>query len=50
MADDKTAQTYSTPQGIFEGTPPIDYPTTPGFTPKQYCPVGGVILADGDIT
>lgn len=48
MADDK--KTYSTPHGVFEGEPPIDYPKTPGFTPKTYCPVGGVILADGDIT
>lgn len=47
MADEKT---YSTPHGVFEGTPQIDYPNTPGFTPKEYCPVGGVILADGDIT
>lgn len=47
MANDKT---YSTPQGVFEGTPQIDYPKTPGFTPKEYCPVGGVILASGDIT
>lgn len=49
MADNKN-QTYSTPQGVFQGTPQIDYPKTPGFTPKQYCPVGGVILGDGDIT
>lgn len=46
---DKTSNTYSTPQGVFEGTPPIDYPKTPGFTPKEHCPVGGVILAAGDI-
>lgn len=45
MAD----KTYSTPMGVFEGTPPIDYPKTPGFEPKEYCPVGGVILADGNI-
>ena len=51
MADSKTTQaTYSTPQGVFEGTPPIAYPMTPGFAPKTPCPVGGVILADGDIT
>lgn len=51
MADDKTTsgQTYSTPQGVFPGTPPIDYPMTPGFTPAAPCPVGGVILAKGDI-
>lgn len=47
MADDK--KTYSTPQGIFEGTPPIDYPKTPAFEPKEYVPVGGVILAQGEI-
>lgn len=48
MADAKN-NTYSTPQGVFEGTPPIDYPKTPGFAPGEYCPVGGVILAEGDI-
>lgn len=48
MADEKT--TYSTPQGVFEGKPQIDYPHTPGFKPSEYCPVGGVILAGGDIT
>lgn len=37
--------TYSQPDGIFPGQPPIAYPNTPGFTPKEYCPVGGVILA-----
>lgn len=41
--------TYSTPQGVFEGTPQIAYPNTPGFTPAQPVPVGGVILAQGDI-
>lgn len=52
MANDKDAAqgTYSTPQGVFEGNPPITYPKTPGFAPKKYCPVGGVILAEGDIT
>lgn len=33
-----------TPEGIYEGTPPISYPNTPGFDPKTYVPVGGVIL------
>lgn len=47
MADAK--KTYSTPQGVFEGTPPIEYPKTPGFKPKEHCPVGGVILAEGNI-
>lgn len=42
--------TYTTPQGVFEGKPQIAYPNTPGFTPSQPVPVGGVILADGDIT
>ena len=41
--------TYSQPNGVFQGTPPIAYPNTPGFTPKEAVPVGGVILADGDI-
>lgn len=51
MADSKQAPgTYATPEGVFEGKPPIEYPKTPGFAPKTYCPVGGVILADGDIT
>lgn len=49
MATDEN-KTYSTPNGVFQGTPPIDYPKTPGFTPAEYVPVGGVILADGDIT
>lgn len=40
---------YTTPQGVFQGKPAITYPDTPGFTPAQYVPVGGVILADGDL-
>lgn len=44
-----TNDTYTTPQGVFTGTPAIDYPNTPGFTPATAVPVGGVILADGDI-
>lgn len=48
MATDNN-DTYSTPQGIFEGKPAIAYPNTPGFTPATPVPVGGVILADGDI-
>lgn len=35
---------YSTPAGVFSGKPDIAYPNTPGFTPKDYVPVGGVIL------
>lgn len=49
MANEEKS-TYTTPQGVFEGTPPIAYPKTPAFTPDSYIPVGGVILADGDIT
>lgn len=41
--------TYETPQGVYSGTPDIAYPKTPGFTPKDYVPVGGVILADTPI-
>lgn len=40
---------YSTPNGVFSGTPDIAYPNTPGFTPKDHVPVGGVILADTPI-
>ena len=43
------ANGYSTPQGVFSGPPPIAYPNTPGFTPKDYVPVGGVILEDTPI-
>lgn len=45
-----TADGYSSPYGVFEGQPDILYPNTPGFTPSQPVPVGGVILADGDLT
>lgn len=40
---------YETPQGIFEGTPPIAYPNTPGFKPEQEVIVGGEILTSDDI-
>lgn len=50
QGSDATNPTYTTPQGIFEGKPQIAYPDTPGFAPAQPVPVGGVILADGDIT
>lgn len=43
------AEGYSTPNGVYPGEPDILYPNTPGFTPKDYCPVGGVILAADDI-
>ncbi len=42
-------ETYSTPYGVFQGEPAIAYPNTPGFTPKEYVPVGGVILQDTPI-
>ncbi|MDE7413717.1 MAG: urease subunit beta [Muribaculaceae bacterium] len=47
--NDSPQATYSQPNGVFQGTPPIAYPNTPGFTPKEHVPVGGVILAEGDI-
>lgn len=40
---------YATPTGIYPGKPAIAYPDTPGFKPATYVPVGGVILADGDL-
>lgn len=43
------AQTYAQPDGIFPGKPDIAYPNTPGFKPAAYVPVGGVILAEGNI-
>lgn len=55
MAQDNTtaaAQTtggYETPQGVYSGKPQIAYPNTPGFTPKDYVPVGGTVLADTPI-
>lgn len=42
-------QGYTTPQGVYSGKPLIAYPEEPGFKPEKYCPVGGVILASGDI-
>lgn len=47
---DLFANGYQTPEGVFQGKPDIAYPNTPGFKPAQYCPVGGVILKDGDLT
>ncbi len=48
--DNKTAQQgYTTPNGVFSGTPDIAYPNTPGFTPDSYVPVGGVILKSDPI-
>lgn len=47
--NDTTRQEYAQPNGIFPGKPDIAYPNTPGFTPKDYVPVGGVILAETPI-
>lgn len=53
MADNTTnpqeQQGYSTPDGVYPGKPAIAYPNTPGFEPKQYVPVGGVVLASDPI-
>ncbi len=40
---------YTTPNGVYTGAPDIAYPKTPGFEPKEYCPVGGVILKEDPI-
>ena len=53
-ADTKTQTTqqmdgYTTPMGVFPGQPDICYPKTPGFTPSTYVPVGGVIVAEGNL-
>lgn len=40
---------YVTPNGVFQGTPEIAYPETPGFKPAAPVPVGGVILRDEPI-
>ncbi|MCH5247302.1 MAG: urease subunit beta [Muribaculaceae bacterium] len=50
MATDNNTNDYTTLQGIYPGKPQITYPNTPGFTPAEQVPVGGVILADGDLT
>ncbi len=52
-ADSKQNQnnnaSYETPQGVFEGTPPIAHAKTPGFTPDKPVIVGGELLADTPI-
>lgn len=48
-ADPKAPTSYETPDGVFEGTPPIYFPFTKGFEPEKPCPIGGVILGKGDI-
>lgn len=45
----KAPEGYTTPQGVFQGEPPILYPNTPGFKPAQPVPVGGVIVASEPI-
>lgn len=40
---------YQTPTGVYSGAPDIAYPKTPGYEPAEYCPVGGVVLADTPI-
>ncbi|MDE6341783.1 MAG: urease subunit beta [Muribaculaceae bacterium] len=42
--------TYTTPNGVYQGTPDIDFPKTPGFAPAEPVPVGGVILSQDEIT
>lgn len=41
--------TYSTPQGVYQGQPDIAYPNTPGYEPAAHVPVGGVVLADDEL-
>lgn len=48
-SDQSNATGYTTPQGVFEGTPSIAYPNTPGFTPDKLVSVGGEILSDSPI-
>ncbi|MDE5704494.1 MAG: urease subunit beta [Muribaculum sp.] len=42
-------KSVNTPTEVYNGVPPIYTPATPGFTPKDYVPVGGVILASEPI-
>ena len=46
---DQTTASYETPEGIYQGTPPIAYPNTPGYKPDKPIPVGGVVLSDQPI-
>lgn len=41
--------TYSTPQGVYQGEPDIAYPNTPGYEPSAPVPVGGVVLAEDEL-
>lgn len=47
--NNQSQENYAEIDGIFPGKPAIAYPETPGFTPKDYVPVGGVILSDDPI-
>ena len=40
---------YATPTGVYSGAPDIAYPKTPGYTPEEYVPVGGVVLKSDPI-
>ena len=42
-------KSVDTPTEVYNGVPPIYTPVTPGFKPKDYVPVGGVILASDPI-
>lgn len=44
-----TAASYETPQGVFEGIPPIAHTKTLGFAPATPVIVGGELLADTPI-
>lgn len=49
QAAPQTTDSYATPMGVFQGKPQMAYPNTPGFTPSQPVPVGGVILSKDPI-
>ncbi len=48
MSTTDNNNTYTTPNGVYQGQPPIAY-NAPAYQPAQPVPVGGVVLADGDI-
>lgn len=41
--------TFDTPNEVTHGVPPIYAPEEPGYTPAEYVPVGGVVLASEPI-
>lgn len=43
------AEGYTTPEGVYSGQPDIAYPNTPGYSPSEYVPVGGVVLKSDPI-